>query len=136
MDEALLEQPAAQPPPGHGPSLLTIVGLAFLALNAAMTVYSSDRGLGAISFAAFFYLDFILLVYCMALHDEAAPGSARREHLKVAVWLLATMLTFAFWPLLDFWFKVVGNLTENSSMTFQNHTSCAQLHYPYLASVL
>ncbi|CAO2037680.1 unnamed protein product [Urochloa humidicola] len=136
MDEAQIDQPVALAAPIHGPSLLTIVGFAFLALNTAITVYCSDKGLGAIAFVAFFYLDFILLVYCLALHDAAAPGSPRREHLKVAVWLLTTMLTFVFWPLLDLWFKVVGNLTQNSSMTFQNHTSCAQLHLPYQPSVL
>ena len=135
MDEEapLLEQPAAQPAaPGRGPSLLAIVGLAFLAFNAATAVYLADRGLGGISFSAFSSLDLLLLIYCLRLHERAAPpGSPRREHLKVAVWLLATMLTFAFWPLLDFWFPIVANAAENSSMAFQNRASCA----PYLPSV-
>ncbi|KAG2649515.1 hypothetical protein PVAP13_1NG114252 [Panicum virgatum] len=131
MDNETLEikQPVAQPAaPGYSPSLLTIVGSAFLAFNAATAVYSAHRGLGAIAFAAFSFLD-LLLIYCLRLHETAAPP--RREHLKVAVWLLATMLTFAFWPLLDFWFPIVANAPENSSVASQNHSSCA----PYLPSV-
>jgi hypothetical protein len=139
MDEDLVVvgQPAAtQPPPAQGPSVLTILGFALLALNAAMAVYSSNRSLGVISFVAFLYLDFILLVYCLALHDGAPPGSARREHLKVAVWLLTTMLTFASWPLLEFWFQITANVAGNSSMSFQNHTTCTQqLHRAYLPTV-
>lgn len=131
MDEPLLEQPAP-----HGPSLLTIMSFVFLTFNAAMAVYSYNRAMGAITFLAFSYLDLILLVYCLALYEETAPGSPRREHLKMAVWLLATMLTFALWPLLEFWFMDVVNATGDSRrMTNQNKTSCTQLHHPYLPVV-
>ncbi|RLN09963.1 uncharacterized protein C2845_PM11G00050 [Panicum miliaceum] len=68
------------PRAARGPSLLTIVGSAFLAFNAAAAVYSADRGLGAVSFAAFSGLDLLLLLYCLRLHGRAPPGSSRREH--------------------------------------------------------
>lgn len=134
--EPVLEQRAAPPAPVHGPSLVTIISFVFLTFNAVMAVNSWSQALGAISFVAFSYLDFILLVYCLALYEGTPPGSPRREHLKVAVWLLATMLFFALGALTEFWFLVVAKVTENSStLTFQNHTSCAQLCHLYLPAV-
>ncbi|OEL16946.1 hypothetical protein BAE44_0022034 [Dichanthelium oligosanthes] len=100
MDEALLEQPAIRPAPedreGHGPSLLTLIGFAFLTFNSGMAVYRSNGDLSAISFVAFSYLDLVLLFYCLRCYERTPPESPRRERLKMAVWLLTTMLTAAF----------------------------------------
>ncbi|TVU33067.1 hypothetical protein EJB05_24852, partial [Eragrostis curvula] len=81
---------------GHGPSLFTLVGFAFLTFNSAMAVYRSNGDLAAISFVGFSYLDLVLLFYCLHLYERTPPESPRREHLKMAVWLLTTMLTAAF----------------------------------------
>ncbi|CAL5059467.1 unnamed protein product [Urochloa decumbens] len=100
MDEALLEQPAIRPAlkdrEGYGPSLLTLMGFAFLTFNSGMAVYRSNGDLSAISFVGFSYLDLVLLFYCLRRYEKTPPESPLREHLKMAVWLLTTMLTAAF----------------------------------------
>ncbi|WVZ77329.1 hypothetical protein U9M48_025208 [Paspalum notatum var. saurae] len=103
--------PSAQTEPrdrhgGKGPSLLGILGFLLLAFNAATAVYSAHRGLGAIAFVAFCYLDIILLIYCLRLYETTPPGTPRRGHLRVAMWLLTTALTFAFYPLVEFWLQI------------------------------
>ncbi|XP_062224624.1 uncharacterized protein LOC133923217 [Phragmites australis] len=95
MDEALLE-PAPEDREGAWPSLLTIVGFAFLTFNSAMAVYSSNRDVGTISFVVFSYLDLVLLFYFLRQYERTLPESPRREHIKMVVWLLTTMLTAAF----------------------------------------
>ena len=104
MAEALLgqRQPLIQPSPedskqgGAWPSLSTIVGFAFLTFNSAMAV-SSWRSSGffhAVCFAAFSYLDIAMLFYCLRMYQTIPPGSSPlRERLKIAMWLLATLLT-------------------------------------------
>ncbi|KAL6604439.1 hypothetical protein ACP70R_042866 [Stipagrostis hirtigluma subsp. patula] len=100
MDEALIEKPRVQPASegheGAWPSLLTIIGFAFLTFNSVMAVYRSNGDVGAISFVVFSYLDLVLLFYCLRQFERTAPDSPRREHIKMAVWLLTTMLTAAF----------------------------------------
>lgn len=76
--------------------LLTLIGFVFLTFNSAMAVYRSDRDFWAISFVVFSYLDLVLLFYCLRRYEKEHPDSPRREHLKVAVWLLTTMLTAVF----------------------------------------
>ncbi|WVZ77331.1 hypothetical protein U9M48_025210 [Paspalum notatum var. saurae] len=93
------------------PSLVTILGFLLLTFNAAMVVYSSDRGLGAVAFVTFCYLDISLLIYCLRLYAITPPGTPRREHLRVSMWLLTTALTFAFWPLLELWLQIGGPKT-------------------------
>jgi hypothetical protein len=96
VDEALLEQPTPEDCKGCGPSLLTLIGFGFLTFNSVMAVYRSNGDLSAISFVGFSYLDLVLLFYCLRLYERTPPESTRREHLKMAVWLLTTMLTAAF----------------------------------------
>jgi len=100
VDEALLDRPGKQPAPkdtkDHGISLLTIIGFMFLTFNSGMAVYRSNGDLGAISFVGFSYVDLVSLFYCLRWYESTPPESPRREHLKMAVWLLTTMLTAAF----------------------------------------
>ncbi|TVU33073.1 hypothetical protein EJB05_24858, partial [Eragrostis curvula] len=102
-DKTLLKQPAIPPVPER-PSLLTIVSFAFLTFNSAMAV------LGSHPFACFSFLTIVLLFRCLRWYEAAALGSPRREHLKMAVWLLTTMLTIAFFMLLEFWFSSAGHI--------------------------
>jgi len=100
VDEALLNRPGNWPVPketkDHGTSLLTIIGFIFLTFNSGMAVYQSNGDLGAISFVGFSYADLVSLFYCLRWYESTPPESPRREHLKMAVWLLTTMLTAAF----------------------------------------
>lgn len=100
-NEALLGQhhenlPVQNKSNDHGISLLTVIGFLFLTFNSGMAVYRSNGDYGAIAFVAFSYLDLISLFYCLRLYERTTPESPRREHLKMAVWLLTTMLTAAF----------------------------------------
>ncbi|GJM90603.1 hypothetical protein PR202_ga06903 [Eleusine coracana subsp. coracana] len=40
--------------------------------------------------------DLVLLFACLRLYERAPAQSSTREQLKVAVWILTTLLTFAF----------------------------------------
>ncbi|OEL16951.1 hypothetical protein BAE44_0022030 [Dichanthelium oligosanthes] len=100
MDEVLLEEPANQAAlknhDGHWPSLLTVAGFVFLTFNSVMVVYRSNGDMGAISFVVFSYLDLVALFYFLRQFERTPAESPRREHIKMAVWLLTTMLTTAF----------------------------------------
>ena len=141
MAEALLgqRQPLIQPSPedskqgGAWPSLSTIVGFAFLTFNSAMAVSSWRSGFGAVSFVAFSYLDLAMLFYCLRMYHKIPPGSPLRERLKVAMWLLTTMLTIAFFQLLEFWFQSMGT-AENSTTNFQSDPTCPR-QLPYSPTV-
>ena len=80
----------------HGISLLTGTVFLFLTFNSGMAVYHSNGDFGAIAFVAFSYLDLVLRFYCLRWYERTTLESPRREHLKMAVWLLTTMLTAAF----------------------------------------
>ncbi|WVZ77327.1 hypothetical protein U9M48_025206 [Paspalum notatum var. saurae] len=88
--------PAQEGHGGHGPSLLTLCGFSFLTFNSGMAVYRSEGDIGTISFVVFSYLDLLLLFLCLRLYERTPAESPQREHLKMAVWLLTTMLTAAF----------------------------------------
>jgi hypothetical protein len=131
--EAHLLEHAAQAPQ-EGPSVLTIIGFAFLTFNSGVAVYLSSRDLrvGAAWFGSFCFLDLGVLFYCLRLYQRAPPGSPRRENLKMAVWLLTTMLTFALFPLMEYWLMTMGKTTENSVTDPQIHASSgAMLYHPY-----
>ena len=100
MDEALLKEPVNQPAPknqdGRWPSLLTVVSFVFLTLNSVMAMYRSNGDMGAISFVVFSYMDLVMLFYFLRQFERTPPESPRRQHIKMAVWLLTTMLTAAF----------------------------------------
>ncbi|CAN6243580.1 unnamed protein product [Urochloa humidicola] len=96
MNEALIQQPALRDREGAWPSLLTIVGFGFLTFNSFMAVYRSNGDVGAISFVVFSFLDLVLLFYFLRRYERTPAESPRREHIKMAVWLLTTLLTAAF----------------------------------------
>ncbi|TKW37254.1 hypothetical protein SEVIR_1G036000v4 [Setaria viridis] len=75
---------------------LTVAGFGFLTFNSGMAVYRSQGDRGAVAFVAFSYLDLLALFYCLRRYEGAEPGSALRDRLKVAVWLLTTALTILF----------------------------------------
>ncbi|OEL19250.1 hypothetical protein BAE44_0019731 [Dichanthelium oligosanthes] len=75
---------------------LTILGFAYLSFNSGMAIHRSQGDRGAIAFVSFSYLDLLALFYCLSRFESAEPGSALRDRLKVAVWLLTTALTVLF----------------------------------------
>ncbi|CAL5046749.1 unnamed protein product [Urochloa decumbens] len=105
MDGIQLENPPSPAVPvarndgeRHGPSLLTMLGFAFLSFNSVMAVYRSNGDTGAITFVAFSYLDLVLLFYSRKIHDGAGdpPNSHRRRVVRASVWVLTTLLTVMF----------------------------------------
>jgi hypothetical protein len=95
-NEAMIEKPTPQDREGAWPSLLTIIGFAFLTFNSFMAVYRSNGDVGAISFVAFSYSVLVLLFYCLRRFETTPPESPSRDRIKMAVWLLTTLLTAAF----------------------------------------
>ncbi|KAL6888249.1 hypothetical protein ACP4OV_009275 [Aristida adscensionis] len=100
IDEALLEQPVNQSAPENRddrwPSLLTVIGFAFLTFNSGMAVYRSNWDLRTILFVAFSYLDLVMIFHCLRQYEKTPFGSPDRERLKIIVWILTTMLTIVF----------------------------------------
>ncbi|CAO2200755.1 unnamed protein product [Urochloa humidicola] len=94
-DEPLLHHPL-QADGGGGFSWLTALGFAFLTLNSGMAIYRSSGDAGAVAFVVFSYVNLVLLFSCLRRYERAHPASPRREHLKVAIWMLTTLLTIAF----------------------------------------
>ncbi|CAN6277970.1 unnamed protein product [Urochloa humidicola] len=74
----------------------TLLGFGFLTFNSGMAIYRSQGDRGAVSFVAFSYLDLIMLFTCLRWYESAQPDSVTRAWLKVAVWLLTTLLTLLF----------------------------------------
>jgi hypothetical protein len=81
---------------GGGFSWLTALGFLFLTFNSGMAIYRSNGDAAAVAFVAFSYIDLVLLFCCLRWFESAAPGSPARGQLKVAVWVLTTLLTIAF----------------------------------------
>ncbi|CAN6243581.1 unnamed protein product [Urochloa humidicola] len=77
-------------------SWLTLLAFFFLTFNSGMAVYRSRGEVSAIAFVAFSYCDLVVLFLCLRRYELSPAGSPARERLKVAVWLLTTLLTFAF----------------------------------------
>lgn len=97
LDEAMIKQPTLEEDrEGAWPSVLTIIGFGFLTFNSFMAVYRSNGDVGSISFVVFSYLVLVLLFYCLRRFETTPPESPSREHIKMAVWVLTTMLTAAF----------------------------------------
>jgi hypothetical protein len=74
----------------------TLLGFVFLTFNSVMAIVRSRGDMMAIAFVIFSYADLVALFICLMLYDRAGAGSSRREWLKIAVWLLTTLLTLAF----------------------------------------
>lgn len=79
-----------------GFSWLTALGFLFLTFNSGMAIYRSNGDPAAVAFVAFSYVDLVLLFCCLRWFEKAAPGSPARGNLKVAVWVLTTLLTVVF----------------------------------------
>lgn len=75
---------------------LTVLGFVFLSFNSGMALYRSRGDVAAVSFVVFSYVDLVLLFYCLRRYERAAAGSAQREWLKAAVWILTAALTVVF----------------------------------------
>ncbi|KAJ1255918.1 hypothetical protein BS78_K139100 [Paspalum vaginatum] len=75
---------------------LTIVGFIVLTFNSAMAIIVSRGDMTAIAFVVFCYADLVALFVCLRMYERAIAGSSRRWRLKVAVWVLTTLLTLAF----------------------------------------
>ncbi|KQJ93052.1 hypothetical protein BRADI_3g02450v3 [Brachypodium distachyon] len=62
-----------------------------------MAVYRRSKDDQAtVVFVAISYLHLVPLCCCVWLHDRAAVGSASRDRLRDAIWVLTTLLTFCF----------------------------------------
>ncbi|KAG8094578.1 hypothetical protein GUJ93_ZPchr0012g20563 [Zizania palustris] len=79
-----------------GFSWLTLLGFAFLTFNSGMAIYRSDGDIAAVAFVVFSYVDLVLLFVCLRQFERSEPNSPARGHLKVAVWVLTTLLTVVF----------------------------------------
>jgi cation transport ATPase len=77
-------------------SWLAFLGFLFLTLNSAMAIVRSRGDTMAVAFVSFSYADLVALFVCLRMYERAAAGSAKREWLKIAVWVLTTLLTLAF----------------------------------------
>lgn len=124
MGEALLKRPLQDQPPepedreGEGARIspVTMTGFMFLTFSFAMAVSLWDSGFGAVFFLVFACLDLAMLCHCLRLYARTPPGSPRRELLKMAAWVLATILTVTFIQLLELWVLIMGT-TENPMIT-------------------
>lgn len=76
--------------------VMTLLGFVFLTFNSAMAIIRSEGEATAIAFVGFSYVDLVALFVCLRMYERAPAGSAKREWLKVSVWILTTLLTFAF----------------------------------------
>ncbi|CAL5023134.1 unnamed protein product [Urochloa decumbens] len=72
------------------------VGFFFLTLNSATAIVRSHGDAAAVAFVCFSYADLVALFLCLRMYERAPAGSSARGWLKVAVWILTTLLTLAF----------------------------------------
>lgn len=83
---------------GHRTSIpwFTLLGFGILTLNSAMAMIRSQGDKAAMAFVGFSYADLVALFVCLRMYEGAPAGSSKRDWLKVAVWILTTLLTLAF----------------------------------------
>ncbi|KAJ1278538.1 hypothetical protein BS78_04G087400 [Paspalum vaginatum] len=74
----------------------TIVGFLILTFNSAMAIVGSRGEVTAVAFVVFSYAVLVALFVCLRMYERASADSSRRRWLKIAVWILTTLLTFAF----------------------------------------
>lgn len=75
---------------------LPVAGFGYLTISSGIALRRSWGDPGAASFVVSAYGDLLLLFYCLRRCERAEPGSALREWLKLAVWLLTSALTLLF----------------------------------------
>ncbi|CAO2037683.1 unnamed protein product [Urochloa humidicola] len=76
--------------------LPTFLAFLLLTFNSAMAIARSQGDTMAIAFVGFCYGDLVALFICLKMYESARAGSAKRKWLKIVVWVLTTLLTFAF----------------------------------------
>lgn len=74
----------------------TLLAFLILTFNSGMAIVRSQGDVTAIAFVGFSYADLLALFACLRMYERAPAGSSTRGWLKVAVWVLTTLLTFAF----------------------------------------
>ncbi|RCV04867.1 hypothetical protein SETIT_1G035700v2 [Setaria italica] len=75
---------------------LTLLGFGFLTFNSVMAILRAQGDRMAIAFVGFSYADLVALFACLRMYESAPAGSSKRDWLKIAVWILTTLLTLAF----------------------------------------
>lgn len=75
-------------------SWLSLAAFAFLTFNTAIAVRRSIDDHGAVAFAVVSYVDLLCLFWCLRRFERA--NEQDKWWLKVAVWLLASLLTGMF----------------------------------------
>lgn len=78
------------------PGWLSATGFAFLSFSCGMAIFRSIHDPYAVAFVIVAYLALITLFRCLHLLERDARDRRRGRGLKVAVWSLATLLTFMF----------------------------------------
>ncbi|GJN00928.1 hypothetical protein PR202_ga18155 [Eleusine coracana subsp. coracana] len=76
------------------PSALTKLGLGVLVFNSALAVYNSWGDAGSVLFVL--AADAALLLLFLCLREFERVGRERGRNIKVAVWMLTTLLTGMF----------------------------------------
>ncbi|CAL5023133.1 unnamed protein product [Urochloa decumbens] len=76
--------------------LPAFLGFFFLTLNSATAIVRSRGDAAAVGFVCFSYADLVAIFLCLRMYERARAGSAKRTWLKIAVWILTGLLTFAF----------------------------------------
>jgi len=73
-------------------------GFLLLTLNStAAAVRAHRRGdAAAVAFVGFSYTDVVALLVCLRMYERARAGSPTSERLRIAVWVLTSLLTLAF----------------------------------------
>ncbi|GJN29649.1 hypothetical protein PR202_gb17898 [Eleusine coracana subsp. coracana] len=75
-------------------SALTKLGIGVLACNSAIAIYNSWGNAGSVAFVLAADAAILLLFHCLREFERA--GRERGKNIKVAAWLLTTMLTVMF----------------------------------------
>nr|CAB3446107.1 unnamed protein product [Digitaria exilis] len=96
-----ISPPPKQQPTSHGAGRrrfpwVTAAGFTYLTFSSGMALHRSRNDPSAMAFVAFAYADLIALFSCLRAYEHAQPGSATRQWLKLAVWLLTAALTVSF----------------------------------------
>ncbi|CAL4889138.1 unnamed protein product [Urochloa decumbens] len=76
--------------------LPAFLGFVFLTLNSATAIVRCRGDAAAFAFVGLSYADLVALFLCLRMYGRAPAGSSARSWLKVAVWILTTLLTLAF----------------------------------------
>ncbi|CAL4889152.1 unnamed protein product [Urochloa decumbens] len=77
-------------------SWLTLLWFGFVTFNSIMAILRSKGDSMAMLFVGFSYADLVALFACLKMYESAPAGSSKRDWLKIAVWILTTLLTLAF----------------------------------------